>query len=115
MATYPTTIPFHVDSKRITRDGRSEDVADSGAVYVRSFYSTDKFDFVLKHEAVSSTNMTTIQSFYDANKNLAVDLVWPEDGVTYTGLRFGAGGYRTEPNKQHPTRRDVYIRLVGTA
>jgi hypothetical protein len=114
MATYPS-LAMHPSSRRILRDGRDEEIATSGKLYLRNLYTSDRYDFEIVHEALNSTDVATLVSFYGTNKNLAVDLVWPEDGATYTGLRFGSKGFRTEPNANSPTRRNVSVRLVGAA
>jgi hypothetical protein len=107
---YPT-LAIHKDSKRIVRDGRNEDLSVSGVTRVRRFYAGDKYDFELRHPQLNSTDMTTLQNFYAANMASTFDFTWPEDGVTYTGLRFGRGGVATR--WVSPGRRDAFVRLVG--
>lgn len=111
MPTYPTTIPLGNDSQRVPRDGRQESVADNGDTYVRKLYSADKYDFELRHPGLSSSELSTLQAFYDANVTGTFDLVWPADGVTYTGLRFGRGGLRTQYFS--PGRMSAFVRLVA--
>ena len=110
MPTYPT-LSIHQDSKRITRDGRDEALAENGDTYVRRFYSADKYDFEIRHPKLSAADVATLEAFYTANAAGTFDLVWPEDGVTYTGLRFGKGGLRTQ--WVSPGRRDAFVRLVS--
>lgn len=110
MPTYPS-LPIHPDSRRITRDGRDESLADNGDTYIRRFYAADKFDFELRHPALSATDMTTLTTFYNTNAGGTFDLLWPEDGVTYTNLRFGKNALRTQWVAFG--RRDVFVRLVS--
>lgn len=110
MATYPT-LAIHRDSKRLVRDGREEARADNGDTYVRRFYAADRYDFELRHPKLTSSEMATLLAFYGAHLADTFDLVWPEDGTTYTGLRFGKGGVRTE--WVSPGRRDALVRLVS--
>jgi hypothetical protein len=110
MPTYPS-LRIHPDSRRIVRDGRDEQQATNGTTYVRKFYSADRYDFELRHEALTAADVTTLEAFYTANANATFDLVWPEDGLTYTSLRFGRNAYRTQ--WVSPGRRDVFVRLVG--
>ena len=110
MATYPT-LPVDPSSRRITRDGRDEQLAVGGGTYIRNFYSADKYDFEIRHSMLSATDLATLAAFYATNATLTVDLLWPEDGVTYTGLRFGKGGLRTQ--WVSPGRRDAFVRLVA--
>ena len=108
---YPT-LAIHKDSKRIVRDGRAEDLSVSGVARVRNFQSADKYDFELHHPSLTSSDVTTLKNHYDANRTASFDFTWPEDGVTYTGLRYGKGGLRTQ--WVSPTRRDAWVRLVGS-
>jgi hypothetical protein len=108
---YPT-LPLHPESKRIVRDGREEQLAVGGQTYVRRFYSADKFDFELRHVALTSAQVATLQAFYDANPSGTFDFTWPVDGVTYTGMRFGKGGLETKWIS--PLYRDAFVRLVSS-
>lgn len=108
---YPS-LPLHPDSKRIVRDGRAEDLSVNGATRVRRFYTADKFDFELRHVALTSAQVATLQSFYDSNMAATFDFVWPVDGATYTGMRFGRGGLQIKWIA--PLYRDVIVRLVGS-
>jgi hypothetical protein len=110
MPTYPSLPIVNSDSRRIVRDGRSEDVAVGGATRVRRFYSADRYDFELRHGALNATQMTALTDFYAANAGAAFDFVWPEDGVTYS-VRFGAGGIATKWIAHGV--RDATVRLVG--
>jgi hypothetical protein len=107
---YPS-LPLHPDSKRVVRDGRDEQQAVSGATYVRRFYTTDRADFELHHVGLTSAQVATLQAFYDANMATTFDFVWPVDGVTYTGMRFGRGGLAIKWIA--PSYRDVFLRLVA--
>lgn len=110
MATYPTT-RIAVDSDPDTRDGRDEAFAYNGDAYVRSFYSADRTDFNLRHPALSPAELAVVKAFYDAYRTDTFDFYWPLDGVTYTGVRFGKGGFRRK--WVGPGLCDVMVRLVG--
>lgn len=114
MATYPS-IAMTPDSRMVNRDGRDEEEADNGDVVVYSSYASDRRDFIIVHEGLDSTKFSTLQAFYNTNRNLAVDIVWPEDGVTYSGLRFGKNGWVPTVSKKSPLLRDLTVRLVGAA
>jgi hypothetical protein len=108
---YPV-LPLHPESKRVVRDGRDETQAVGGATYVRRFYTADRFDFELRHVALTTAQIATLQAFYDANMATTFDFVWPVDGVTYTGMRFGRGGLTVKWIS--PLYRDVTLRLVAS-
>lgn len=107
---YPASLPVHPDSRRQPRDGREEDIAGDGAMRVRKLYA-DKFDFELHHPLLTTAEQATLAAFYATNSlAVAIDLVWPEDGVTYV-VRFGKNALRSAYIK--PLRRDFWVRLVG--
>jgi len=109
VASYPSTLPIDPkESRRIVRDGRREDSIGDGAMRVRKLHVT-RYDFEIKHPALTSAEFSTWQTFYNTNENGNVELTWPEDGVVYN-LRFGAAAFRTQWTS--PTRRHVWVRLV---
>jgi hypothetical protein len=108
---YPS-IAISPDSRRLVRDGREESVSVSGVTYIRSFQASDKYDFELHHEFLSSTDISSLLSHYSSNRILTFDFVWPEDGLTYTGMRYGKGGIRTQ--WVAAGYRDAWVRLVGS-
>lgn len=109
MPTYPN-LPIDKDTDPIVRDGRDESRADNGDTYVRRFYTADKYDFEIRHPNLTDAQWATLQAFYAANPSGTFDLLWPGDGVTYTGLKFGKGGLRWK--WAGPGRRHVNVRLV---
>jgi hypothetical protein len=111
MATYPS-LPITPSSRRVTRDGRQESLSDSGKVYIRRLQTADKYDFEIRHEALTAAQMVTLNNFYSSYANSLIDFVWPADASTYTDLRFGRNGYQTEPSNNSPTCTDVFVRLV---
>lgn len=107
---YPTLPIDRSESRRIPRDGREEDVIGDGLARVRKTHTT-RYDFEIKHPMLNSTDFSTWQTHYNANENaLAFDLVWPEDGATYS-VRYGKNAFRTQFVK--PGRRHVWVRLVA--
>lgn len=108
---YPSSLPIDGrESRRISRDGREEDVTGDGLTRVRKLHA-DRFDFEIKHPMLSSSEMTTLNNFYNSNGTAsAIDLTWPEDGAVYV-VRFGKTAIRTQ--WRSPTRRDAYVRLVA--
>jgi hypothetical protein len=110
MPTYPS-LPTHPDGHPVPRDGRKEDFAVSGAPHIRNFQSADKFAFQLRHERLTTAQLATLQAFYNANRSGTFDYVWPADGTTYTGVKFGEGGL--EKRWRSEGRFDVTVRLIG--
>ncbi|MBK7082348.1 MAG: hypothetical protein IPH55_17025 [Betaproteobacteria bacterium] len=108
---YPT-LPLQRTSKPIRRDGRDEQRAVGGTTYVRNFYTADKVDWELRHKALTASELATLEAHYAANATATFDFYWPLDGVTYTGLRYGAGALQYEPSEV-PNCTDVIVRLVA--
>jgi hypothetical protein len=108
---YPTALPIHpTESSRSIRDGREEDFAGDGTIRVRKLHA-DRNDFELKHPLLSSSELATLQSFYDTyGTATAIDLVWPVDGQTYV-VQFAPEALRTQ--WKTASRRDVWVRLVA--
>lgn len=110
MATYPT-LPINAgESRRTLRDGREEDVSGDGATRIRKLYA-DIYDFDVMHPLLTSSQMTTLLSFYASNPSALIDFTWPEDGVVYT-VRFGKSAIRTQ--WKSASRRSAWVRLVGS-
>lgn len=97
MATFPTTLKIGMNSKRIDRDGREVDHAGDGVSWVRKLH-VDKADFTIVLTRMTSADVTSLFSFYDANANLAFDFVWPPDGLTYS-QKFASRPRLTEYKK----------------
>lgn len=87
MAAYPS---FGVteNSRQEISDGRQVVRATNGALKVRRLYASDKSSFSLEHELTSS-QVSTLRTFYTTNADLGVDFTWAGDGTTYT-VRFAA-------------------------
>ncbi len=81
MASYPA-LPIMVGSEEEWEDDLEMDIAVNGAPKVRAFYSTKKKLFKVVHKYLTATQKNTLQTFYDSNRLLVVQLVWT-DGVTY--------------------------------
>lgn len=109
MSAYPT-LPIGLNSRRVLRDGRQEDAGADGVVRVRKLHA-DKYDFEIIHPALNASQLATLQVFYTDNATAAsIDLLWPEDGLTYA-VRFGRNAI--ERKWAAPGLRDVIVRLVG--
>ncbi|MBK9704796.1 MAG: hypothetical protein IPO75_15885 [Betaproteobacteria bacterium] len=108
---YPT-LPLQYSSRPIRRDGRDEQRAVGGTTYIRNFYTADKVDWELRHKALTASDLATLVAHYAANATTTFDFTWPLDGVTYTGLRYGADALQFEPSEV-PNCTDVIVRLVA--
>lgn len=112
MATYPV-LPISTNSRKILRDGRRVAFADSGKSYVSRLYSADRTDFEIIHNALTSTQLSTLTTFYGTNANIAFDFYWIPDATTYTNLRFGENALRVEPSSELPNAYDVLVKMIG--
>ncbi|MBN8494551.1 MAG: hypothetical protein J0M00_24300 [Burkholderiales bacterium] len=57
--------------------------ATNGAMKLRRLYATEKTDFVVVH-ALNRDERDALEAFYQANRDAAVDLWWPEDAAVYS-------------------------------
>lgn len=88
MPTYPTTLKVSPSSTKSLKTDRQLDRASNGTLRGRVFYTAPKSSFSVEHEAMSTTDRDSFQTFYNTNMNLSFSFVWPQDGVTYT-VMFG--------------------------
>jgi hypothetical protein len=88
MSAYPA-FPVQRAGSAAQRAGGQQVVrATNGAVRVRRLYSTEKTTFDLVHW-LTDAQRTTLETFYQANRDGDVTLTWAEDGLAYT-TRFAA-------------------------
>jgi hypothetical protein len=87
MAAYPT-LNAQRSSSTARNSGHDAVRATNGALKVRRMFSAEKTDFTIDHW-LTSAEKSTLESFYQANKDLDVAFTWAEDGVTYT-VRFAS-------------------------
>jgi hypothetical protein len=88
VATYPSFGQMVGSTSQII-DDIIVDRARGGGAKVRSLYSARKTQFRLLHR-LDASEITTLMTFYDTNRLLAVDLVWSGDGLTYSCVFSGA-------------------------
>lgn len=106
MATYPSLAQL-VGSTAEWVDDLQVDRAVNGSAKARAFYTAKKRRFILRH-ILTSTDVGTLQTFYDTNRLAANSLTWSGDGVAYTVLFDG-------PPKVKPMGglySEVEVRLV---
>lgn len=80
---YPT-LPQMASSAETQMQGRQLDRATNGTPRVRSFYPAMKKVFDVKHEYLTGSQKTTLESFFSTNLLNSFTFVWSGDGVTYT-------------------------------
>jgi len=91
MAAYPS----HAQLIGSTEEWVDDVVLDrsvSGTVKARGFFTAKKRRFSVRH-VLGATDRGTFQTFYNANRLLAVTFTWTGDGVTYTCLIEGPPRY----------------------
>jgi hypothetical protein len=84
VAAYPSLAQW-TGSKDEWTDDIVLDRAVSGGVKARAFFTAKKRRFTLKHR-LTAADRTTLETFYNANRLLAVTLTWAGDGNNYTCL-----------------------------
>lgn len=82
MADYPS-LAISADSDFAPRGGLLTDMAEDGTQRTRSLYASTNYEFTLLHQALTSTERTTLLAHYAAHKALTFNYVspWSE---TYT-------------------------------
>lgn len=80
-------------SERIS--GHAPQRATNGTLKVRRLFTAEKTDFKLEH-IVDAGQLATLEAFYQANKDLNVQLTGPEDGATYICRFVGAPQYQRQ-------------------
>jgi hypothetical protein len=83
MAAYPS-FPQLAGSKAIPRDDIETDYAVNGALQQRSYYTSLKRDFAIKH-LLNNTDVATHRSFYTTNRILQCTFTF--SGTSYN-VRF---------------------------
>lgn len=66
--------------------------ATNGALKVRRLWPDEKTDFVIDH-VITRDERTALEAYYQLNKDLAVNLFWPDDGATYSVCFAGPPQY----------------------
>ena len=92
---YPT-LQQNLNSKESQLQGRQVDRASNGVVKVRSMFTVSKKVFDLYHQALTTAQKTTLETFYAANLFNSFAFVWNADGATYT-VFFGEGDLNFMP------------------
>jgi len=93
MADYPKYMIL--DSSQVTRvDGYIPVRASNGSLKVRKMMSGEKTEFTVEH-FLFKTDWDTLESFYQTNKTLNVNLYWPGYASPFV-VKFIAAPARTE-------------------
>lgn len=89
MAAYPT-FTQHVSTQPRRIDDVQIDRAGNGSARARAFYGATKYEFDVIHAALTAAQRATLDSFYTANRLLAVDFASDYTGATHSCLMAGA-------------------------
>ena len=84
MAAYPSLAQL-VGSTEEWVDDVEVDRAVGGSTKARSFFPAKKRRFTIKH-VLTAADRSTLQTFYNTNRALAVTLTWTGDSQAYTCL-----------------------------
>lgn len=109
-AVFPT-LPIASSSKKETLDDIQVDRATDGTLRGRSFWAATKKRIKVDLSLLTAAQMTTLDTFYNTNRLLPIDLLWPHDGVTYTNLWFV--GPPSETKRYNGGRADMTLTLEG--
>lgn len=107
MASYPATSGFAPQKGSYREPTQKTEVYIAGDGGGRVYVPMSKSRFFLKH-TLDAADVTTITNLYIANASLPVDLVWIEDGATYSCYFDGQPDLRPDENG----RWDATVKLV---
>lgn len=110
MAAYPT-LPTEYDASIALDAGRENDRATNGAARGRTFFTSAKSNFRLKHKALNSTDLAAFKAHYAANTALSFAYTSPVDGVTYTCI-YGTPDPIYTPEQVNRVTVDVVLMEV---
>jgi hypothetical protein len=81
MPAYPSTPLPSVGSTVTPRNQIRVTDAEDGSIRAVSLWTSESYDVVIVHKAVTKTTKDTLESYYATNKLAQVDITW--DGSTY--------------------------------
>jgi hypothetical protein len=85
MAAYPT-LNAQRSSATVRNGGQEAARATNGTLKMRRLYTAEKMNFTVDHW-LTDAQKSTLESFYQTNRDLDVSFTWAEDAATYT-VRF---------------------------
>ena len=106
MAAYPSSPGYRVTRQVLT--SRRYRVSEGGTVRGSSLAAVDAYRFTITHPWIDSTDMGTLQTWYDTNKDL-------DNTITVDSVAYDVnveGDYVVE--RHNSTYRTAVIKLVGT-
>lgn len=95
MADYPTTLPIDRSTTEMWADTRLVSRSRSGAVKARLLAGSKKRVFEVRHRYLSATLRDSLETFYDANRNVSFNFAILGD--TYTVIFGDKDGLKFEP------------------
>ena len=95
MATFPTLSHGpSVNSDEMTVDDIQADRATNGAPRIRAMFTAPKKTFSIVYQGMTSTDKSTVETFYTTNRLISFVFVWAADGVSYTVYFSGPIKYK---------------------
>lgn len=84
MANYPS-LPQATDSQEEWIDPVQVDYSRAGGAKARRLQTGKKRRFVVKHRYLTAAQMSTLESFYDSNRDVTLTFAWADSpATTYT-------------------------------
>lgn len=109
MSSYP--------SIRIDPDDAEDEQTQDGEVFIdgagkgKVYWPASAKRFKFTHHAVDQATAETVVGFWEANKTIPFDFVWPVDRVTYS-VQFIKRPRVKAVGKDSPSLRNVMVELV---
>lgn len=96
---YPSLLKLRT-STTDRASGHEPQRATNGTLKVRRMNTTEKTEFRVEH-LLNAAQMATLEAFYQANKDLNVELIGTEDGLTYITRFVAPPQYRRQGGGAH--------------
>lgn len=93
MAAYPSSLPQAAGSSEEWVDPIELSYSRAGSVKARRLQSAKKRAFVVEHSFLTEAQRSTLESFYDTNRSIALTFAWNDaPGTTYNVIFSDASG-----------------------
>lgn len=113
MALFPTDIPIGFDTQLTPNAGKKLETAEDGTIIVINLYSQPTYQGRIVIPWANAAQRSTVEAFWDANKNTVWSFEHPGDGATYN-LYFLNKPLEERLETFGDTRFKITIDVAGT-
>lgn len=91
MPSYPSSLPQAADSTEEWSDPLLVSYARSGGIKARRLQSAKKRVFVVRHQFLTTAQVATLETFYNANRAGSFDFAWNDSPASTYSVVFADG------------------------